>query len=179
MSAFIRVIDGISELAGKLCAWMFFAIGLFITYEIIVRNDAMRALFGTAPTIWVDEISRVMQVWAAYLAAAYVLKHREMVTIEIAFNDRTSLPRRLAETLALIMLFIFAGVAAYYGFGLWLKSTLAGHTTDSFLAPPKWLTHGSIWIGFGLLFLQGLAELYKIWMFGIPAKTDDPLQGSH
>ncbi len=179
MSAFIRAIDGISELAGKLCAWMFFAIGLFITYEIIVRNDAMRALFGTAPTIWVDEISRVMQVWAAYLAAAYVLKHREMVTIEIAFNDRTSLPRRLAETLALIMLFIFAGVAAYYGFGLWLKSTLAGHTTDSFLAPPKWLTHGSIWIGFGLLFLQGLAELYKIWMFGIPAKTDDPLQGSH
>ena len=179
MSAFIRAIDGITELAGKLCAWMFFAIGLFITYEIIVRNDAMRALFGTAPTIWVDEVSRVMQVWAAYLAAAYVLKHREMVTIELILQDRTTLARRLAETVALLMLFIFAGVAAYYGFGLWLKSTLAGHTTDSFLAPPKWLTHGSVWIGFGLLFLQGFAELYKIWTYGIPAKSDDPLRGSH
>lgn len=179
MSAFIRAIDGISEVAGKLCAWMFFAIGLFITYEIIVRSDAMRALFGTAPTIWVDEVSRVMQVWASYLAAAYVLKHREMVTIELILQDRTSLARRLAETLSLIMLFIFAGAAAYYGFGLWLKSTLSGHTTDSFLAPPKWLTHGSVWIGFSLLFLQGLVELYKIWTTGIPAKSDDPLQGSH
>ena len=179
MSAFIRVIDAISEFAGKLCAWMFFAIGLFITYEIIVRNDAMRALLGTAPTIWVDEVSRVMQVWASYLAAAYVLKHREMVTIEIILNDRTSVARRLAETLSLIMLFIFAGTAAYYGFGLWLKSTLAGHTTDTFLAPPKWLTHGSVWIGFALLFAQGLAELTKIWTLGIPAADDDPLRGSH
>ncbi len=179
MSVLIRTIDAISELAGKLCAWMFFAIGLFITYEILVRSDAMRFLFGTAPTIWVDEVSRVMQVWAAYLAAAYVLKHREMVTIEIILNDPASLARRLAETLALIMMFIFAGAAVYYGFGLWLKSTLAGHTTDSFLALPKWLTHGSVWFGFGLLFLQGFAELYKIWTIGIPAKSDDPLRGSH
>lgn len=179
MSAIVRVVDAISESAGKLCAWMFFAIGLFITYEIIVRNDVVRALLGTAPTLWVDEISRVMQVWAAYLAGAYVLKHREMVTIELLLKDHTTVARRLSETFALVVLLVFAGVATYYGFGLWLKSTLAGHTTDTFLAPPKWLTHGAVWVGFALLFLQGLAEIYKIWTVGIPAPEDDPVQGSH
>jgi len=179
MPAFVRAIDTLSESAGKLCAWMFFAIGVFITYEIIVRNDIVRGLLGTAPTIWVDEVCRIMQVWAAYLAAAYVLKHREMVTIEVALKDHTSIARRLAETLAIILLFVFAGVAAYFGFQLWLKSTLAGHTTDSFLAPPIWLTHASVWVGFTLLFLQGVVELYRIWSVGVPPPRDDPLDVAH
>lgn len=179
MTAFVRAIDAVSEAAGKLCAWMFFAIGLFITYEITVRNDVVRELFGTAPTLWVDEVSRIMQVWAAYLAAAYALKHREMITIELILKDHTSVYRRLAETLAIVVLFLFAGVANWYGFQLWLKSTLAGHTTDTFLAPPKWLTHGSVWVGFGLLFVQGIAELCKIWTVGIPAPEEDQPSGSH
>ena len=77
------------------------------------------------------------------------------------------------------MLFIFGGVAAYYGFELWLKATLAGHTTDSFLAPPKWLTHAAVWVGFLLFIAQGFAELCKIWTIGIPEPDDNPLVGSH
>lgn len=177
MSVVVRFIDGLSEFVGKLSAWMYFAIGLFITYEIFVRNDLVRQYLSTAPTIWVDEVSRIMQIWAAYLGAAVVLKNREMVTIEIAFKDPASLGRRLAETLAILMLFIFAGVATYYGFQLWLKATLAGHTTDSFLAPPRWLTHASVWMGFGLLFVQGVVELYKVWFIAIPAPSSDPLDG--
>ena len=173
MATYVRIIDAVSEFTGKLAAWMFFTIGIIVTYEVVMRH------FFTAPTIWVDEISRIMQIWAAYLAGAYVLKHREMITIEMAFTDHTSMMRRLVETMAIFVLFLFAGVATYHGFGLWLKSTLAGHTTDSFLAPPKWLTHGSIWVGFGLLCLQGVAELYKIWTIGIPAPHDDPLEGAH
>ncbi len=178
MLVVVRFVDGVSEFVGKLSAWMFFAVGLFITYEIFVRNDLVREVLSTAPTIWVDEVSRIMQIWAAYFGAAFVLKNRDMVTIEIAFKDPTSLGRRLVETLAIVMLFIFAGTAVYYGFQLWLKATLAGHTTDSFLAPPRWLTHASVWMGFALLFIQGIVELYKIWFIGIPEPSDDLLDGA-
>lgn len=179
MPHLVRVVDATSEFTGKLCAWLFFAVGLFITYEIFVRNDLVRALLGTAPTIWVDEVSRIIQVWVAYLAPAYLLKNRGMITIEVMLKDPTTLARRLAETLAIAMLFVFAGVAVYYGFGIWLKATLAGHTTDSFLAPPIWLTYGSIWTGFSLLILQGIVELYRIWTVGIPGSPGDPLEGAH
>jgi C4-dicarboxylate transporter DctQ subunit len=162
MPVVVHFVDGVSEFVGKLNAWTYFAIGLFITYEIFVRNDLVREYLGTALTIWVDEVSRNMQKWVAYLGAAFVLKNRNMVTIEIAFKVPTSLAGRLAESLAIFMLFIFAGVAVYYGFQLWLKSTLAGHTTGSFLAPPRWLTHASVWVGFSWLFIQGNVELYKI-----------------
>ena len=167
----IGLIDTVTEITGKISAWALFAIGFFITYEIVMRYVFIM------PTIWVDEVSRILQVWVVYLAAAYVLKHREMVTIEIILTDPTTLRRRLAETFAIAMLLIFAGVAMYYGFQLWLKSALAGHTTDTYLAPPKWITHAPVWVGSALLILQGLVELYRVWFEEIPA--DDIMEGAH
>jgi len=167
----LRCIDAISEFTGKLCAWSLVAVGFFITFEIV-----MRYVF-VAPTIWVDEVSRILQVWAVYLGAAYVLKHREMVTIELILRDPNTVWRRLAESFAIIVMFVFAGAAIYYGFSLWLKETLAGHTTDTYLAPPKWITSAPVWVGNALLVLQGLAQLIRVWTEDLP--EDDILEGVH
>ena len=69
------------------------------------------------------------------------------------------------------------GGIIYYGFSLWLKETLAGHTTDTYLAPPKWITSAPVWVGNGLLVLQGLAQLVRVWTEGLP--EDDILEGAH
>ncbi|WP_420349817.1 TRAP transporter small permease [Pelagibius sp.] len=174
----IKLIDTISELAGKLAAWMFFAIGLFVTFEVV-----MRYVF-TLPTIWVDEVSRIFQIWATFLAAAFVLKHRDMILIEVAFKDPTTVARKVVETFGLLAILLFCGVACWYGFELWLKAARAGHTTDTFLATPKWITHGSIWVGLGLLFIQGLVEILRVWTVGIPPRAghgaaDDQPGGMH
>ena len=153
----IQAIDAVSEWLGKLCAWCLFAIGFFITFEVL-----MRYVFN-APTIWVDEISRVLQVWAVFLATPYVLKYREMISIDILLRDPNTLRRRLAESFSIVVLFVFMSVAVYYGFELWLKATLAGHTTDTYLAPPKWFTHAPVWVGGTLLLLQGVTQLVRVW----------------
>jgi TRAP-type C4-dicarboxylate transport system permease small subunit len=168
---FIRLIDAISEFAGKLSAWVMFVVGFCITFEVV-----MRYVF-TAPTIWVDEISRIMQVWIVYLAAAYALKHRQMVVIDLVLRNPDTVWRRLAESFAILVIFLFAGVAIWYGFQIWLKDTLAGHTTDSFLAPPKWFTHAPVWVGSVLLMLQGMVQLVRVWTEDIP--VDDVLDGKH
>ena len=173
MNRIVRSVDAMSEWTGRFSAWIFFLIGLCITYEVL-----MRYLF-TAPTVWVDEVARVMQIWAAYLGAAYVLKHRKMITIEIILKDPSTIRRRLADTVAIIMLLVFATTACYFGFELWLKATLAGHTTDSFLGTPKWLTHASVWLGLGLLALQSLVELYRVWVTSPRAAEDGPLGRAH
>lgn len=157
----VKFIDRLSEMTGKLAAWMFFAVGLFITYEVFMRY------FLVKPTIWVDEVSRITQIWAAYLASAFALKYREMIVIDIAFKDPTKLSRKIVESFALLVIAFFCTVTVWYGFELWLKSTMRGHTTDTYLAIPKWFTQASIWVGFGLLLLQTFAELVKIWTIGI------------
>ena len=96
MNVVVSAIDWLSEQTGKLAAWAFFLVGIFVTYEVV-----MRYVF-TAPTVWVDEVSRITQIWAAYLAGAYVLKHREMIVIDVAFKNPHTLGRRLCETFSIL-----------------------------------------------------------------------------
>ena len=57
----------------------------------------------------------------------------------LEFKRRT-LVHFAVDTESVLMTTRLAGTAVWFGFEIWLKATLAGHTTDSFLAPPKWFT---------------------------------------
>lgn len=157
-----RKFDVVSNAFGAIAAWMFFVIGLSVAWEVLLRYAF------NSPTIWADEVSRILQIWATLIAGAYLLRHRELILIDIAFRDRTTLARKVVETISIVLIGVFCFVAAKFGFDLWLKSTLAGHTTDSFLAPPKWLTHGSLWVGFGVMLIQCVVELIRVWVDGVP-----------
>ncbi|MEM7670473.1 MAG: TRAP transporter small permease [Pseudomonadota bacterium] len=157
-----RQFDRVSDFFGAASAWMFFAVGLFVAWEVLLRYAF------NAPTIWVDEVARILQIWATLIAGAYLLRHRELILIDICFRDPTTLARRIIETISILLIAVFCVVAAKFGFDLWLKATLAGHTTDSFLAPPKWLTHAALWVGFGILLIQCVVELIRVWVDGVP-----------
>ncbi len=157
----IKTIDAITEFFGKLSAWIYFFIGLIVTYEVV-----MRYVF-TRPTIWVDDISRIAQIWATYIGIAFALKHRDMIVIDVAFKDHHSIIRKILETFSLVVIIVFSGIVIYYGYQIWLYSTLKGHTTGSYLSIPKWFTQAPILVGFTLLLIQALAEIIKVWTIGI------------
>lgn len=157
LTSFVRLMDQVSGWTGRLAAWSFFAVGLFICYEVFMRYALTR------PTIWVNEVSRIVQVWGVFIAIAYVLRDRRHIVIDIAFRTRGTLGRRLTDTFALLVIVVTSLVIAVGGWEVWLRSTLAGHTTDSTLAVPKILTQSALWIGFGLMALQGVAEIIKVW----------------
>ncbi len=162
----IRIADRISDITGHIAAWAFFGIGLIVTYEVV-----MRYVF-VAPTIWVDEVSRIAQIWAAYLAMGVALKHREMIVIDVAFRDPESQSRKMAETLSLLIIIAVCAVAVWFGFGQWFEKTLSGDRTDTLLGVPKWVTLASIWVGFGILLLQACAEVARVWRYGVPVNEE-------
>jgi TRAP-type C4-dicarboxylate transport system permease small subunit len=169
----IKQIDTITEFFGKLSAWLFFFIGIIVTYEVFVRY-----VFNS-PTIWVDEVSSVTQIWAAYIGVAFALKHKDMIVIDIAFKDPNTIMRKILETFSLLVIIYFSLVSVYYGYQIWLDSTLKGHTTDTFLALPKWFTQASIWVGFLILLLQAIVEIIKVWTIGIdPNSTKEMIEES-
>ena len=152
-----RFSDRISEFNGHLAGWMFFIIGLFVSFEVFMRHVL------TMPTVWVDEVSRIFQIWATFLAIAYVLKHRQHILIDICFRNKSSIQRLWVETFSLFIIIFFSVTTSIYSFKIWLKSSLAGHTTDTYLAVPKVFIESALWIGFSLLALQALAEIIKVW----------------
>lgn len=153
-----RVIDRISDACGRLSAWMFFAIGFLITAEVIARY------VFTAPTPWTEEISQALQIWATYLAAACVLRNRDLIVIEFFTQRMGPRRRRLAETVSLLVVLAFAVVAVIYGCAIVAESVAQNRHTSTMLGLPRWLTETAIPLGFGLLSLQAAVELVRLWV---------------
>ena len=151
----MRWIDPLSDWAGRLSAWMFFAIACMITWEVVARY-----LF-LAPTIWAEEMSQFFQIWATYLAAAWVLKNRQLIVIDLFLVRMWPRLRRIVDIFSLLFIALFCGVAIYYGSEILLESIRMGRATSTMLGVPKWMTESAIPVGFGLLLLQTLAELLR------------------
>ncbi|MBT3306839.1 MAG: TRAP transporter small permease [Alphaproteobacteria bacterium] len=160
-------VDRLSEACGKLAAWMFFIIGGMITYEVVARY------VFTAPTIWAEEMSEFFQIWATYLAAAYILKHRQLIVIEV-FIDRFSPGwRKVSDLFALSVIAIFSAVAIWYGMEIVVDSVAQGRATSTMMAIPKWMTESAIPIGFGMLFVQTVVEAMRVFS-GKPRDLHEP-----
>ena len=150
------IIFQLTTACGKLSAWLFFFIGVILVYEVVVRYVFVK------PTIWVEEIARFLQIWATYLAAAYVLKNKHLITIRVA-RDRLPAPVRLVcEVFSLAVIGVFCLVAVWYGSLVVVESIQVGRVSATMLGVPLWMTLIAIPIGFALLALQVLAELLAL-----------------
>jgi len=161
-------IDRISEAAGRLAAWMFFAIACMITWEVVARYVFL------SPTIWAEEMAQFFQIWATYLAAAHVLRKRQLIVIDFFLARMWPALRHAVDILSLLVIALFCLVAIAYGSEILLESIRMGRATSTMLGVPKWMTESAIPVGFGLLLVQTLAELLR--QFGSEAR---PLSRSH
>ncbi len=152
----LKLIDRLNDIFGWIAAAAFVVVGVMITYEVVMRYVFL------APTIWAEEMSRFFQIWATYIAAAYVLRHRQLIAITILVNRLGPLGRRLADGFALIWILVFCLVAVYYGLDIMLDSIRLGRATSTMLSVPQWMTEIAIPLGFTLLGLQALAELIRL-----------------
>jgi TRAP-type C4-dicarboxylate transport system permease small subunit len=152
----LQLIDKLSDYCGIISGILFFAIGGMITYEVTARYGF------TAPTIWAEELSRFFQIWAVYLAAAYVLRHGKLIRITMLIDRLNTRGRKLAEAFSLLAISAFALIAIWQGLVLVLESLEFSRTTTSVFAVPMWMTEIAIPLGAGLLLLQCMAMLIRL-----------------
>lgn len=164
----INLINRLTNKAGLLSAWTFFLIGVIVTYEVV-----MRKVFN-APTVWVDEMARFFQIWAVYLAGAYILKNRQLITVELFSASISKKLSRLLDYLTLTIIAIFCAVAVWYGSAIVYESVEQGRATSTMLGVPKWMTESAIPIAFALLLAQTVVETINIFKGGpsIAGSTD-------
>lgn len=151
-----RLIDRVSDALGRLAGWMYFAVGGMIVWEV-----AARYVFN-APTIWAEEMARFFQLWATYLAAATVLRHRGLIRITLVIDRLGERARRIAELFSLTVIAAFCLSAIWYGWTITADSLAVGRTSSTMLDVPSWMTEIAIPAGFSLLLLQCLAEIGRL-----------------
>lgn len=156
----LAFVDRLSELCGRIAAWLFVVIGGMIVYEVAARYLFM------SPTIWAEELSRFVQIWASCLAGAWVLRHRHLITIDVGLRRMSPPVRRIAEIAALLVIAAFCLVTVVKGIPIFIDSIAMGRRSATMLEVPLWLSEIAVPIGFTILLLQSAAEIVRLVVAG-------------
>ena len=147
--------DTIIKYSGYLASWLFVSIGFIVFYEVV-----MRYIFNS-PTIWVEEISRFLQIWATYLALTYSFHKRDFIRITFIYDKLSLRGQRFLDIIPFVFIIFFSSVVVYYGWIIAKDSFDVGRTSSSMLDLPAFISEFAIPICFGFLLLKVVIELVK------------------
>lgn len=147
--------DTIIKYSGYLASWLFVSIGFIVFYEVV-----MRYIFNS-PTIWVEEISRFLQIWATYLALTYSFHKRDFIRITFIYDKLSLRGQRFLDIISFVFIIFFSSVVVYYGWIIAKDSFDVGRTSSSMLDLPAFISEFAIPICFGFLLLKVVIELIK------------------
>ena len=147
--------DKIVKYSGYLASALFIAIGFIVSYEVI-----MRYLFNS-PTIWVNEVSRFLQIWATYLALTYSFHKQDFIRITVIYDRLNQTGKKILDFISFIFIIIFSCFVVYYGWLIAYDSLKVGRTSSTILDVPSFLTELAIPLCFGFLVIRVILEAIR------------------
>jgi len=128
-----------------------------------------------SPTLWAYEVSMMTGAALYAFGYSYAEKLQAHVRVDVLYHKYS--PRNKAITDAVLGVIFFLPVIAVTLFGSWtwvLKSWSIGEkSVESFWYPPLSPLRTVIFIGWTLLIVQGLANLYRNFYYWIKGKAYD------
>jgi TRAP-type mannitol/chloroaromatic compound transport system permease small subunit len=151
-----RLIDGLNELTGRLVMWLVLAATLVSAGNALVRYG-----LKTSSNAWL-ELQWYFFGALFLLAAGYTLKHNGHVRIDIIYGRLSSKSRALIDLFGtLVFLLPICGLMAWLAWPMFTGSLMSGETSSDAGGLIRWPIKLMLPLGFGLLFLQGIAEVIK------------------
>tara|TARA_B100000579_G_scaffold118887_1_gene95669 strand:- start:536 stop:1012 length:477 start_codon:yes stop_codon:yes gene_type:complete len=147
--------DKLVKYSGYLASALFIAIGFIVSYEVI-----MRYLFNS-PTIWVNEVSRFLQIWATYLALTYSFHKNDFIRITVIYDRLNDKGKKILDFISFIFILIFSSFVVYFGWLIAYDSLKVGRTSSTILDVPSFLTEFAIPLCFAFLVLRVILEAIK------------------
>ena len=147
--------DKIIKYSGYLASSLFIAIGFIVSYEVI-----MRYLFNS-PTIWVNEVSRFLQIWATYLALTYSFHKKDFIRITVIYDRLNETGKKILDFISFIFIIIFSCFVVYYGWLIAYDSLKVGRTSSTILDVPSFLTEFAIPLCFAFLVIRVILEAIR------------------
>lgn len=161
----VKIIDGVGWLLqlGGVIALAFMA--LTVTYDALIRY-----LFA-APTSWSLEVNSFLIVYLALMTAADVERRGEHIGITL-LPDALGPARQMALRVVVgIVGAAFCAILTWRGYLMSHDAFQYGERVSSAFGTPYWIPYAMLPVGFGLLGLQ-----FVLNMFRRPKKKDEAAQ---
>lgn len=179
MSAFLtasRVIDSISQFAGKLSEYM-----VLFCCLISAANAMVRYSFNYSSNGWL-EIQWYLFAFVVVLGASHTLRKNEHVRVDLIYGSVSERAKLWIDIVGLIVLLIPACIfLTWLCWPYFLLSFKQGEMSANAGGLIRWPVKLILVAGFGLLSLQGISELIKriaalTGHIHIDTKYEKPLQ---
>ncbi|MBD8013559.1 TRAP transporter small permease [Planococcus wigleyi] len=139
----------------------FLVFTLVVMVALIFGQVVGRYVFSNAPS-WTEEMARYIHIFQVWIGASYAVKLREHIRVEAFITRFKGLPRKILETISLIIWFAMALFLAYFGTDLVLSSIANGQVTPA-MQLPMWIPFLAIPLGGIGMCIRLIQQLIKIW----------------
>lgn len=138
------------------CAmWAFFALGVILVIEVVARY------FFNAPTIWVEEVARLLFVWSVFGGTAFLFHDGSHISVTILTDNLGQSGRKALYLFSLVFVMICSGITLYAATPLAISSLSNGKTTGSMLDMPSWPFDIALPVAMFLVVVRTIAEIVK------------------
>ncbi|SDT95820.1 TRAP transporter small permease subunit [Stappia sp. ES.058] len=157
MSLYIILVTALSRALGV------FAMALTGSAAVVVCHMVFMRYVLNASTVWQTEYVIYALVAATFLGSPYVLLHKGHVNVDLLQLRASPRVRRAMQTVAGLFGIAFCALLAWSGWIYFHEAWSYGWTTDSVWRIPLWIPLLPLPVGIGLLVLQYIAEIMKIY----------------
>lgn len=155
-SVFVRVVGYISSLSGWISAAMVVA-AVAITCQMIYVRSVLNL-----STVWQTEAVVYLVVAATLLGLPYVQLLRGHVNVDLIPLYLPMPMRKALHVFTLSLSLLIIAVMVFYGYDYWHVAFERNWKSDTVWAVRLWIPYMALPIGFGLLFLQLVADLVAV-----------------
>lgn len=153
---FLRIVAALSTLAGWVSAGMIVA-AVAITCQMIFIRFVLNG-----STVWQTEAVVYLMVGATLVGLPYVQRLRGHVNVDLVPLALGPRARRALAITTLSLSALIVGVMLWYGTEFWLFAFERGWRSDTIWGVALWKPYLALPVGFGLLLLQLLADLFAV-----------------
>jgi TRAP-type mannitol/chloroaromatic compound transport system permease small subunit len=157
MRKVLNTIDIVSENAGKIARWFGLLLVLVVVYDVVARY-----IFN-APTYWGYEVGIALGMSLYCFGYAYTEKMHGHVRVDVFYIHLSQRGKAIVDTIGGFIFFL--PTIGLVVFAAWNKMfwswKVMEKSVEGYWYPPWYPLRTMIFLGFALLFIQGLANLYR------------------
>ena len=154
--ALARAIDALTERIGRLVIWL-----VLVATLVSAGNALARWALGASSNAWL-EIQWYLFGAVFLLAAGYTLKHNGHVRIDIFYGRLSAKGQAWIDLIGgLLFLLPMAGLLAWLAWPMFMDAWTTQEMSPDAGGLLRWPVKLLLPLGFGLLALQGVAEIIK------------------
>jgi TRAP-type mannitol/chloroaromatic compound transport system permease small subunit len=157
MRKVLSIIDIVSENAGKIARWFGALLILVVVYDVVARY-----VFN-APTMWGYEVGIALGMSLYCFGYAYTESKHGHVRVDVFYIHLSQRGKAIVDTVGGFIFFLptIALVVFAAWNKMWWSWDVMEKSVEGYWYPPWYPLRTMIFLGFALLLVQGLANLYR------------------